>query len=144
MLISGSDISFAPAPPSTKLLSNGGDGFANLFSLGHLISPSESARVIKEQLLYLPASSFSISPAIHSPPQAQPGKPLVEPDDQVACFDLLYYTATYSIYEWGWDWTPTWNAVGKYVRWNETVLRIAEGYVERLLGGMKVAYFTKN
>ena len=61
------------------------------------------------------------------------------PDDDVACFDLLYYTATFVMFEWEKDWVPAWSAVGKYVRWNESLARIAEGYVERLLSGMKVS-----
>ena len=56
------------------------------------------------------------------------------PDEQVACFDMMYYTAANRPYEWWRSWSPAWNIVGKYARWAAPLRSRARSAVAKALG----------
>ena len=55
------------------------------------------------------------------------------PDDQLLCFDTIYYTAATSPQEWWQPHAPVWNAVGRYARWNPEVTKLADAYIRDAL-----------
>ncbi|TFK74340.1 hypothetical protein BDN72DRAFT_955949 [Pluteus cervinus] len=55
----------------------------------------------------------------------------LEPNTQLACFDLLYYATSSDVgYEWQSDWTPAWKFVGQYARFTSSIVRLTMGYVK--------------
>ncbi|KAJ7780325.1 hypothetical protein DFH07DRAFT_1026703 [Mycena maculata] len=55
------------------------------------------------------------------------------PDEQMLCFDYLYYVGASSGYEWESDYGPAWRFVGRHMHWTPKILEITEGYVRDAL-----------
>ena len=52
------------------------------------------------------------------------------PEDQLSCFDLLYYlTSGVDEYEWRFAWSPAWRFVGRHVVFNEPLVNLAKEYL---------------
>ena len=56
------------------------------------------------------------------------------PDEQVVCFDTMYYMSTNVGNEWWKHWSPGWNIVGKYARWAAPIRSMARSAVAKTLG----------
>jgi hypothetical protein len=56
------------------------------------------------------------------------------PDEQVVCFDTMYFTSASVADEWWRHWSPGWNIVGKYARWAAPVRSRARSAVAKALG----------
>ncbi|KAG8897982.1 hypothetical protein FRB99_007739 [Tulasnella sp. 403] len=71
-------------------------------------------------------------------PDGKPGpsdlKTVLPPDEQVACFDDLYYAAAVRAYEWGKDVSPAWRYVGVHLHFTERVENLAMGMLRRAVG----------
>jgi hypothetical protein len=52
------------------------------------------------------------------------------PEEQLACFDLLYYlTSGVDEYEWRFAWSPAWRFVGRHVVFNEPLVNLGKEYL---------------
>jgi len=58
---------------------------------------------------------------------------VLPPDEQLACFDYLYYVCAYSSFEYQTDMSPAWRFVVKHFRWTNRLQSIADGYLRRSL-----------
>ncbi|KAJ7768862.1 hypothetical protein B0H16DRAFT_1518426 [Mycena metata] len=56
------------------------------------------------------------------------------PNEQLLCFDNLYYTANVEGFEFERDYSTAWRLVGKHLHWNPRIEEIARGYVRRTFG----------
>lgn len=56
------------------------------------------------------------------------------PDEQLACFDLIYYVGSYTTFEWEHDFSPAWRFIGKHVHWNPVLEDLTERYLQRVFG----------
>ncbi|KZT51339.1 hypothetical protein CALCODRAFT_487998 [Calocera cornea HHB12733] len=63
-------------------------------------------------------------------------KPLkkLTPDEHMVCFDWLYYTGLDRSFEWEYDYSPEWQLVAKYMRWNPKLEAVADQYLRRHFG----------
>ncbi|KAJ2929284.1 hypothetical protein H1R20_g7821, partial [Candolleomyces eurysporus] len=56
------------------------------------------------------------------------------PEDQLACFDLLYFVSTgVKRYEFENRWSPVWNTVGTHLTFTQPLMDITQGYLRRAL-----------
>ncbi|KAJ7626252.1 hypothetical protein DFH06DRAFT_1285110 [Mycena polygramma] len=112
----GLDVSYTTAPRWIKMYpDNDGDPHATFWSLASLAFPKA-----RSQNLQTPA----LSP-IHAAS--------LPPDEQMLCFDYLYYVGVKDEYEWDVDYSPAWRFVGRYMYWTPRLLEIAENYVREAL-----------
>lgn len=51
------------------------------------------------------------------------------PDEQVLCFDILYYVAAHEPFEIGLDYSPAWRYVGQHMRWTAALEKLADEYI---------------
>ncbi|KAJ7750367.1 hypothetical protein B0H16DRAFT_1374326 [Mycena metata] len=111
------DISYTKTPSWVKMIPNyEHDQHSTFWSLAALAFPN--------------ARESNIVPALPSPRL----KRSLEPDDQLLCFDFLYYVAAQEPFEIGLDYSPGWRYVGQYMRWTEALERLADQYVRLALG----------
>jgi hypothetical protein len=95
----------------------------------------------REDFLVFPKLAPYIFPRRPRPPphghfefmMASPMGHKLPPDEQLACFDYLYYITSSSevAYEWEDSWSPSWVQVGKYMRFTDDLIEIVEGYLGR-------------
>lgn len=65
---------------------------------------------------------------------ASPLGAILGPDVHMSCFDTLYYVAAGKVeYEWKTPWCPAWRFVGKHIRFTDSVMELAVGYIRRAL-----------
>ncbi|RXW21234.1 hypothetical protein EST38_g4627 [Candolleomyces aberdarensis] len=59
----------------------------------------------------------------------------MEPDEQLACFDLMFYAST-GVREFEFEdrWSPVWNRVGTHLRFNEGLIDLTKEYMRRAFG----------
>ncbi|CAK5280618.1 unnamed protein product [Mycena citricolor] len=110
------DVSYTKTPEWIKMrpeIKN--DRFSSFWALATLAYPS--------------ARESSISP-----PLPNKHNVTLPPDDQLLCFDFLYYVAAYKPHEIELDYSPAWRFVGQHMRWTKTLSVLAEDYVRRSLG----------
>lgn len=58
----------------------------------------------------------------------------IAPDERLMCFDTLYPVVEAEAWEWGMDYSPMWNVVGRYLRFSPAVTDVASIYLKRLFG----------
>ena len=52
------------------------------------------------------------------------------PDEQLACFDMLYFaTVSERLSEWQDPWSPMWRFVGQHIRFSDKVMTLAKKYL---------------
>ena len=67
--------------------------------------------------------------------EASPLGQKLPPDEQMSCFDYLYYiTSSEVAFEWERSWSPPWVQVAKYLRFTDDLVQIVEGYLRRVFG----------
>jgi len=112
----GLDISYTPTPYSTKVYGEGDSHtlYGRLMQLGF---PSGRRQAL-QQVSPLPAPSGAV----------------LEPDEQLLCFDYLYYTSLDRNFEWSYDWSPQWRLIGRHMRWAPALQALSEDYLRRHLG----------
>ncbi len=116
LTLNSSDITFAPAPEWTKLTKERYELYTNYLAVLPLLFPSGRAEGLKDLAKNHVEGSYKV------------------PDDQMACFDLMYFTTSFHPAEWDHDWNPGWRFVGTHMRWNTTIYNIAKGMVNRRIG----------
>jgi len=96
----------------------------------------------REDFLVFPKLAPYIFPRRPRPPphghfefmEASPLGHKLPPDERLTCFDYLYYITSSSevSFEWERSWSPPWVQVGKYLRFTDDLVEIAEGYLRRV------------
>ncbi|KAF9245804.1 hypothetical protein BU15DRAFT_40619 [Melanogaster broomeanus] len=111
------DISYTRAPEWVKLTPPEiKDRHGSFWSLATLAFPETRA----DALLQAPYPS----------PNHQVSLP---PDDQLLCYDYLYYIGAQRAWEWELDYSPAWRFVGQYMRWNPSIEKLADEHVRRAM-----------
>ncbi|KAF9225474.1 hypothetical protein BS17DRAFT_879488 [Gyrodon lividus] len=111
------DISYTRAPDWVKMTPPGvQDRHSSFWSLATLAFPEERLDSIRQ--------------APYPSPQLHVSLP---PDDQLLCYDYLYYVGAERPWEWELDYSPAWRFVGQHMRWNATLEKIADGYARRAM-----------
>ncbi|KAF5385096.1 hypothetical protein D9615_001270 [Tricholomella constricta] len=63
------------------------------------------------------------------PPRESPtNHVLLPPDEQMLCYDYLYYVCANQPFEMEFDYSPAWRFVGKYLYWSSTIEKLANQY----------------
>ncbi|KAI0068090.1 hypothetical protein BV25DRAFT_1793181 [Artomyces pyxidatus] len=113
----GLDISYTAGPLSLqKIPGYEHDPHAHFWSIAALTYPSG-----REAALQPPQPS-----KVHGA--------LLPPDEQLACFDYLYYVCAHQSFEYEYDLSPAWRFVVKNFRFTSRLQSIAEGYLKRMFG----------
>ncbi|KAJ7483554.1 hypothetical protein FB451DRAFT_1029523 [Mycena latifolia] len=114
------DVSYTTAPASIKLLPNVGHDTHMTYAALAALSFSETR---KRKLKGLP------------PPGTSPVlKAELPPDEQVMCFDNLYWAASAETHEIQRDYSPSWRFVGEHMHWTPTIEARAEDYLRKAFG----------
>ncbi|KAG8925562.1 hypothetical protein FRC02_009589 [Tulasnella sp. 418] len=111
------DISYTPVPDNVKL-SDKGNHHSSYWGMVSLLYPEGRAKALRQK-----EAVASYSPRLN---QSLP------PDDQLACFDILYYAAVRDTYEWERDYSPAWNLVGQYARFSRRLEDISMSYIRKV------------
>ncbi|TFK36992.1 hypothetical protein BDQ12DRAFT_686205 [Crucibulum laeve] len=56
------------------------------------------------------------------------------PDEQMLCYDYLYYVCANQPYEFDFDYSPAWRFVGRHMRWVPKLEQLADTYVRKATG----------
>nr|GAT55609.1 predicted protein [Mycena chlorophos] len=56
------------------------------------------------------------------------------PDEQLLCFDFLYYVGSFHSFEIGLQYSPAWNTVGRHMHWNPSLDRLVDLFLQALFG----------
>ncbi|KII91730.1 hypothetical protein PLICRDRAFT_104708 [Plicaturopsis crispa FD-325 SS-3] len=112
----GVDISYTRAPSYIKLEPNSpSERFSTFWSLATLSYPDKR-------------NSHLVAPR----PSPEHGV-MLPPDEQMLCFDYLYYVCAFEAYEFERDYSPAWNHVMRHMHWTERLLQITDTHVRRAL-----------
>ncbi|KAG8899903.1 hypothetical protein FRC01_010332, partial [Tulasnella sp. 417] len=117
------DVQYTGVPLSvefTKL----GTGQTSFKLLSHLLSSTGRSEALSAQL---PLPTWGKRPL-------PPTTPFPEPDDQLACFDNLYWVWSEEYWEWEKYPSPTWHAVGVHMHFTKEVDEIASKYLRMVFG----------
>ncbi|KAF8529757.1 hypothetical protein BU17DRAFT_36415, partial [Hysterangium stoloniferum] len=107
------DVSLTRVPDSVKLSLGPGRFIISVLSLASLGWPE-----VREEAL----RGVTTSPSpIH--------KHTMPPDEQMLCFDNLYYVGTNAEHEWDKIWSPSWNRIGKYIDFTPVIVNLTRSYV---------------
>ncbi|KAE9398471.1 hypothetical protein BT96DRAFT_1020127 [Gymnopus androsaceus JB14] len=111
------DISYTTAPSWVKLYPDfEHDPHATFWSLARLAFPE--AR--NENLITpLPSPQHGVS---------------LPPDEQLLCYDYLYYACAQQPYEYDMDYSPAWSQVAQYMHWTPSLTNLANAYINRAIG----------
>ncbi|KAJ7282064.1 hypothetical protein C8J57DRAFT_1219811 [Mycena rebaudengoi] len=109
------DISYTTPPDWVYLPHDGGEPHMAMWPLASLAFPS------KRKDLNTP----ELSP-LH--------KVSLPPDEQLLCYDSLYYTGVQTILEYAEDFSPAWRFVGQYMHWAPKLQELADNYTRQTLG----------
>ncbi|KAJ8588385.1 hypothetical protein M405DRAFT_740358 [Rhizopogon salebrosus TDB-379] len=111
------DISWTRTPDWVKLTAPGvGDNHASFWSLATLGFPETRER--------------NLDRMNYPSPQHQVSLP---PDDQLLCFDYLYYIGAQNPFEWVRDYSPAWRFVGQHMHWNASLEKLADEHARRAM-----------
>ncbi|KAF8078913.1 hypothetical protein FPV67DRAFT_1663582 [Lyophyllum atratum] len=111
------DISYTKAPTWIKVIPNfEGDVHSYFWALAALAFPESRAA--------------NLVPPLESPKNHV----LLPPDEQMLCYDYLYYVCANQPFEMEFDYSPAWRFVGRYLYWTPTIERLANQYVRRAIG----------
>ncbi|KAF4623811.1 hypothetical protein D9613_002247 [Agrocybe pediades] len=111
------DISYTTAPTGIKLIPRyEHDQHASFSSLAALSFPETRAENLVE-------------------PRASPYHAVkLPPDEQVLCYDYLYYVSAHQPFEFDFDFSPAWLFVGQHMHWTAELESITDGYIRRAFG----------
>jgi len=111
------DISWTRTPDWVKMTPRGeGDKHASFWSLATLAFPEIRSNNLASTNLPSPHHQVSLPP-----------------DDQVLCYDYLYYVGAQNPFEWEMDYSPAWRFVGQHMRWNASMEKLAEEHARRAM-----------
>ncbi|KAG6817946.1 hypothetical protein H0H87_012414 [Tephrocybe sp. NHM501043] len=111
------DISYTKAPSWIKVIPHfEHDMHSYFWSLAALAFPE--------------TRTASLVPPLESPDHHV----LLPPDEQMLCYDYLYYACANQPFEMEFDYSPAWRFVGQHLHWSPTIENLAYQYVRRALG----------
>ncbi|KAG8962151.1 hypothetical protein FRC05_005492 [Tulasnella sp. 425] len=117
------DVQYTAVPPNVKL--KGSEGWHTTFdSLSHLLSNEGRSEALTLDPPLPTYGERGLPPTVAFP----------NPDNQVACFDNLYWVWQKQVWEWETDPCPTWEAVGKHLHFTKEADEIATLYLQKLFG----------
>ncbi|TFK56649.1 hypothetical protein OE88DRAFT_1670074 [Heliocybe sulcata] len=117
----GLDISYTQLPPSIKLIPNfRHDQHTTFWALAQYTYPEGRT----DALARMPDGGAEL---IHP---AQNGERL-EPDEQMTCFDYLYYVSAQTPFEFEHDYSPAWREVATHMHWTDRLQEITNGYIRK-------------
>lgn len=108
----GLDISYTPVP---DWVPSGHNSHTTFWKLAPLTFPATRAK--------------NLGKPIPSPEKGV----VVHPDEQLACFDYLYYVAAHEDFEYELEFSPAWRHVLYHFRWTPTIQNLAIYYLRRAL-----------
>ncbi|KAJ7089795.1 hypothetical protein B0H15DRAFT_930626 [Mycena belliarum] len=110
------DVSYTAGPRWIKMdLDNDRDPHATFWGLAALAFPETRAANLQTPAMS-PVHRLSLPP-----------------DEQMLCYDYLYYVGANNAYEWESDYGPAWRFVGRHMHWTPKILELAERYVREAL-----------
>lgn len=113
------DMSYTRAPDEVKLTPpDDPDTHTSFWGLARLGFPQTSNPYLQ-----------SVSPAPSSKMHVQ-----VPPDDDLLCFDFLYYSGAAHNFEFEWDYSPAWRFVARHMHWTPSLQTLADDYVRATFG----------
>ncbi|KAF5388528.1 hypothetical protein D9757_004678 [Collybiopsis confluens] len=113
------DISYTKSPHWVKLYPDfEHDAHATFWSLARLAFP-ETLRDQNLLVTPLPSPLNGVS---------------LPPDEDMVCFDYLYYVCAQQPYEYDKDYSPAWRYVAQYMHWTPWIEKLAQSYVNLALG----------
>ncbi|KAJ3515420.1 hypothetical protein NLJ89_g1772 [Agrocybe chaxingu] len=111
------DIAYTRVPSEARWLPNHEN---NDFLVFHQLVP-----YIFPRHPWRPVSDFPLM-------QASPSGLRLPPDEQVSCFDYLYYiTSSRQMFEMQYSWSPPWRLVGTHLRFTDDLVDLAQDYLRR-------------
>ncbi|KAF9818515.1 hypothetical protein IEO21_02753 [Rhodonia placenta] len=115
------DISYTRAPEWVKLIPGFlHDSHSSFWSLAKLAFPETRSDVLA-------------NPAAHPTRASERHRVFIPPDEQLLCYDYLYYVCGERPLEYDYDYSPAWRFVVKYFRWTRDLEQLAEEYLRRTL-----------
>ena len=111
------DISYTKAPTWIKTIPRfQHDRFSSFSSLATLAFPEIRADVAGE------------------PRESEQNHVKLPPDEQLLCYDYLYYVCSHQSFEFEFDYSPAWLHVGQHLHWTPRVENLVDQYVRKALG----------
>jgi len=111
------DISYTKAPSWIKVIPNYvHDMHSYFWALAALAFPETRAA--------------SLVPPLESPEHHVS----LPPDQQLLCYDYLYYVCANQPFEFDFDYSPAWRFVGQHMRWAPKIEKLADEYVRKAIG----------
>ncbi|KAF9041764.1 hypothetical protein BDZ89DRAFT_1060126, partial [Hymenopellis radicata] len=68
------------------------------------------------------------------PPRFSPYNVSLPPDEQLLCYDYLYYVCAQQPYEFTWEYSPAWRFVAQHMHFTRRLERLANFYINRAIG----------
>ncbi|KIY47379.1 hypothetical protein FISHEDRAFT_45371 [Fistulina hepatica ATCC 64428] len=68
----------------------------------------------------------------------------IHPDEQLLCYDYLYYVCAREPFEFMKDYSPAWRSVAQHMHWAPPLQNVADAYLRRALGiaeGAEIPYY---
>lgn len=113
------DISYTSIP-HTPLVHNSTDPHTSFWDLSSVLFPKGRKAAL----------SLSTTKRFPSPIRDA----TLEPNEQLACFDIMYFVGARRPFEWEEAYSPAWRFVATHAHWNPTLLTLAETYVRKVFG----------
>ncbi|KAH8101626.1 hypothetical protein BXZ70DRAFT_934190 [Cristinia sonorae] len=114
------DLSYTKAPPSVKLIPGfEHDSHSSFWSLAPLAFPDMRSKALQSMTVETAPSPWTSTSTL--------------PDEQMLCFDYLFYICSDVPFEYDNDIYPSWQVVQKHFRWNAQVERVGQEYLRKLL-----------
>ncbi|PCH33026.1 hypothetical protein WOLCODRAFT_129563 [Wolfiporia cocos MD-104 SS10] len=120
-LVCAQDISYTRAPRWVKLIPGfEHDSHSTFWSLARLAFPGTRNDVLAD-------------PVAHPTRPSEQHGAVIPPDEQMLCYDYLYYVCGNQPFEYEYDYSPAWRFVVQHFRWTSQLENLALGYVRRTL-----------
>ncbi|KDR85480.1 hypothetical protein GALMADRAFT_53717 [Galerina marginata CBS 339.88] len=68
------------------------------------------------------------------PKESEQHRVKLPPDQQVLCYDYLYYVCSHQPYEFDFDYSPAWMFVGQHMHWTSRLEKLTDEYLRRAFG----------
>jgi len=109
------DISYTDAPKETKMSPEPADWFILFWPLAQLAYPEGRRQTIQDN----EARLSPINNVTHPP------------DEQLVCYDFLYFAGAMIEDEWFHDFSPAWREIGTHTHWTTRIENLANDYLQR-------------
>ncbi|KAF8634864.1 hypothetical protein AX15_000619 [Amanita polypyramis BW_CC] len=114
----GLDVSYTKTPSWVKILPNyEHDRHSSFYSLAALGFSDLRAESLRETIVHESGINHVRLP----------------PDEQVLCFDYLYYATSSMPFEFEFDYSPAWRFVGQHMHWEPELEKLADQYLRRAM-----------